>query len=219
MHLGYHGNVRHFEFYQHAKSFHTLRWIFLRCFMKFDKRNKKKLKIPPFLFPWQLEQKFVLPIPIILAYLVPLDVDVTGNITAKIYEVWSEFNIFSTLVTMATAAILNLFNLQKLRWIFLQSFMKFDERNPIFFKSLFFCFHGNCGKVCPTDSNFFFGLSRSTRCGCDRKHYCKILWKFGVNLNFFAPWLPWQRPLFWIFSTPQKLSHTTVDIPTKFHEV
>ena len=29
----------------------------------------------------------------------------------------------------------------------------------------FFCFHGNCGKVCPTDSDFF-GLSRSTKCGC-----------------------------------------------------
>ena len=28
-----------------------------------------------------------------------------------------------------------------------------------------FCFYGNCGKVCPTDSDFF-GLSRSTRCGC-----------------------------------------------------
>ena len=39
--------------------------------------------------------KFVLPIPIFLAYLVPLDVDVTGNITAKICEVWSEFNIFA----------------------------------------------------------------------------------------------------------------------------
>jgi hypothetical protein len=38
--------------------------------------------------------KFVLPIPIFLAYLVPLDVDVTGNITAKICEVWSEFNNF-----------------------------------------------------------------------------------------------------------------------------
>jgi hypothetical protein len=41
---------------------------------------------------------------------------------------------FCTLVTMATAAILNLFNPPKschtLRWIFLQSFMKFDERNP-----------------------------------------------------------------------------------------
>jgi hypothetical protein len=51
--------------------------------------------------------KFVLPIPIFLAYLVPLDLDVTGNITAKICEVWSESNIFCTLVTMATAAILN----------------------------------------------------------------------------------------------------------------
>ena len=36
--------------------------------------------------------KFVLPIPIFLAYLVPLDVDVAGNITAKLCEVWSEFN-------------------------------------------------------------------------------------------------------------------------------
>jgi hypothetical protein len=32
--------------------------------------------------------KFDLPIPICMAYLVPLDVDVTGNITAKIGEVW-----------------------------------------------------------------------------------------------------------------------------------
>jgi hypothetical protein len=53
---------------------------------------------------------FVLPIPIFLAYLVPLDVDVTGNITAKICEVWSEFNIFCTLVTMAMATILNFFS-------------------------------------------------------------------------------------------------------------
>ena len=43
------------------------------------------------------------------AYLIQLDVDVTGNITAKLCEVGSEFNIFCTLVTMATAAILNLF--------------------------------------------------------------------------------------------------------------
>jgi hypothetical protein len=60
-------------------------------------------------------------------------VDVTGNITAKLSEVWSEFNIFCTLDTMATAAILSFFQPPKsfhtLRWIFLQSFMKFDERN------------------------------------------------------------------------------------------
>jgi hypothetical protein len=58
--------------------------------------------------------KFVLPIPIFLAYLVPLDVDVTRNITAKLCEVWSEFNIFCTLVTMAMADILIFFNPQKL---------------------------------------------------------------------------------------------------------
>jgi hypothetical protein len=44
-----------------------------------------------------------------LAYLVPLDVDVEGNITAKLCEVWSEFKKFCTLVTIATATILNLF--------------------------------------------------------------------------------------------------------------
>ena len=77
-------------------------------------------------------------------------------------------NIFCTLVTMATAAILK--NCQppiaathyggysyKVWW----SLMKRIENklNPLF------CFHGNCGKVCPTDSDCF-GLSRSTRCGC-----------------------------------------------------
>jgi hypothetical protein len=41
--------------------------------------------------------KFVLPILLFLAYLVPLDVDVTGNITGKLCEVWSELNIFFTL--------------------------------------------------------------------------------------------------------------------------
>ena len=43
--------------------------------------------------------------------------------------------------------------------------------------------------------------------------------KFGVNLKNFALWLPLQRPPFWICSTHQKLPHTTVDIPAKFHEV
>ena len=79
------------------------------------------------------------------------------------------FKKFCTLVTMATAASLNLFNPPKschtLQWIFLQSFMKFDVRNQKFFEIPPFLFPGNCGKVCPTDSDFF-GLSRSTRCGC-----------------------------------------------------
>jgi hypothetical protein len=69
----------------------------------------KKNKNSPLFISMATAAKFVLPIPIFLAYLVPLYVDVTGNITAKICEVWSEFNIFCTLVTMATAAILNFF--------------------------------------------------------------------------------------------------------------
>jgi hypothetical protein len=101
--------------------------------MKFDERNQNFLKIPPFFISMATAAKFILPILNFLAYLIPLDVDVIRNITAKICEVWSEFNIFCTLVTMATATILT-FSTPKschtLRWIFLQSFMKFDERNP-----------------------------------------------------------------------------------------
>jgi hypothetical protein len=44
--------------------------------------------------------KFVQPIAIFLAYLIQLDVDVTGNITAKLCEVGSEVNIFCSLVPM-----------------------------------------------------------------------------------------------------------------------
>ena len=74
---------------------------------------------------------------------------------------------FCTLVTMATAAIFfqppkaathYVGYSYKVSW----SLMKGIQ---IFFKSPAFCFHGNCGNVCPTDSDFF-GLSRSTRCGC-----------------------------------------------------
>jgi hypothetical protein len=54
-------------------------------------------------------------------------VDVTGNITAKICEVWSEFNIFCTLVTMAATAILNCFNPQKLPHTMVDIPTKFHE--------------------------------------------------------------------------------------------
>jgi hypothetical protein len=74
--------------------------------MKFDEFF---FKSPLFLFPWQLRQSLSNRLRFILAYLIQLDVDVTGNITAKLCEVGSEFNIFCTLVTMATAAILNFF--------------------------------------------------------------------------------------------------------------
>ena len=46
----------------------------------------------------------------------------------------------------------------KVSWSLMKGIQK--KLNPPFF-----CFHGNCGKVCPTDSNCF-GLSRSTICGC-----------------------------------------------------
>ena len=87
--------------------------------------------------------KFVHPIAIFLAYLIRLDVDVTGNITAKLCEVGSEFNINCTLVTMATAAILNLFNPQQLPHTTVDIPTKFHSWNLMkgiqnYFKSPFF---------------------------------------------------------------------------------
>ena len=171
--------------------------------MKFDEKSNFFLNPPFFYFHGNCGKVYPTDSNL-LAYLVPLDVDVTGNITAKLCEVWSEFNIFCILVTMATAAILKFFNPPKschtLRWIFLQSFMKFDERNPkCFLKSPLFCFHGNCSKVCPTDSDCF-GLSRSTRCGCCSYQVSSISVQqltcydlFCVFHFFLAFWpFPWQ---------------------------
>jgi hypothetical protein len=60
-----------------------------------------------------------------------------GNQISPKSEDFCIWRPFCTLVTMATATILNFFQPPKscytLRWIFLQSFMKFDERNPNFF--------------------------------------------------------------------------------------
>jgi hypothetical protein len=78
--------------------------------MKFDEKSNFFLNPPFFFISMATAAKFVQPIAIFWAYLIQLDVDVTGNITAKLCEVGSEFNIFCTLVTMATATILNLFN-------------------------------------------------------------------------------------------------------------
>ena len=57
------------------KSCHTLRWIFLQSFMKFDERNPKEIK-SPFFVSMTTATKLVQAIPIFLAYLVPRDVDV-----------------------------------------------------------------------------------------------------------------------------------------------
>jgi hypothetical protein len=75
-----------------------------------------------------------------LAYLAPLDVDVVSYQVSSIsvwqatcYDNFCVFRIFRILaISMAMAAILNLFNpnsCHTLQWIFLQSFMKFDEKN------------------------------------------------------------------------------------------
>ena len=101
------------------------------------------------------------------------------HVTVKFLEVPNKFNNFCTLVTMTTSAILNFINTPKVSthygefsydvsWSLMKEIKKY-------LKSSLFYFHGNCSKVCPTDSDSF-GLSRSTRCGCDRKHYCKNLW-------------------------------------------
>jgi hypothetical protein len=42
--------------------------------MKFDERNQKLLKIPPFFISMATAAKFVQPIPIFFTHLVPLDV-------------------------------------------------------------------------------------------------------------------------------------------------
>jgi hypothetical protein len=81
--------------------------------MKFDERNQFFFKSPLFLFPWRLWQSLFYRFRFFLAYLVPVDVDVTGNITAKLCEVWSELKKKCTLVSMAMAAILNFFNPSK----------------------------------------------------------------------------------------------------------
>jgi hypothetical protein len=69
----------------------------------------------------------------------------------------------------------------------------------------FFFFHGNCGKVCPTDSHFF-GLSRSIRCGCCSYQVSSIsVWQITCYDHFcvfqFFSILPfsWQRWPFWKF--------------------
>jgi hypothetical protein len=52
-------------------------------------------KSPPFFVSMAAAAKFVLPIPIFWAYLVPLDVDVTGNITAKFVKFGVNLTFFA----------------------------------------------------------------------------------------------------------------------------
>ena len=112
-----------------------------------------------------------------------------------------------------------------LRWIFLQSVMKFDERNQSRILIPLFCFHGNCGKTCPTDSNFV-GLSCSTRCGCCSYQVSSIsvrrvtCYDHFCVFQFLAFWpFPWQRQPFWENQPLKAQLHMAYDIPTRFHKV
>ena len=83
---------------------------------------------------------------------------------------WPPFWIFATPKSCHT-----------LRWIFLQNFMKGIQKS---FKSPLFGFHGSCGKICPNDSDFF-GLPRSTRCGCCSCQVSSIsVWRVTCCDNF-----------------------------------
>ena len=107
--------------------------------MKFDEKSNFFLNPPPpYFISMATAAKFVQPIAIFLAYLIQLDVDVTGNITAKLCEVGSEFNIFLHLGYHGNGRHFEFVqpppnSCHTLQWIFLQSFMKFDERNPKLF--------------------------------------------------------------------------------------
>jgi hypothetical protein len=92
---------------------------------------------------------------------------------------------------MATAAILNFFNPSKaathyggysykISW----SLMKGIN---FFLNPPFFCFHGNCGKVCPTDSDFL-GLLMWMLFLSSFINFClasNLLWSFLCFSLFF----------------------------------
>ena len=130
---------------------------------------------------------------------------------------------------MATAAILIFFNppkaathyggySYKVSWSLKKGILNL-------FKSSLFCFHGNCSKVCPTNSNFY-DLSRSTRCGCCSYQVSSIsVWQVTcydlfVFFNLLAFWpFAWQRQPFWKNQPYTAQLDMTYDIPTKFHKV
>ena len=67
----------------------------------------------------------------------------------------------------------------------------------------------------------FFGLSRSTRCGCcsyqDSSISAMIIFVFFIFLAFWQ--FPWQRQPFWKNQPLKAQLHMAYDIPTRFHKV
>ena len=103
----------------------------------------------------------------------------------------------------------------------LWSLMKWIQ---FFFKSPLFCIHGNCSKVCTTDSDSF-SLSRSTRCGCCSYQVSSIsvrrvtCYDHFCVVQFLPFWpFPWQRQPFWKNQPLKAQLHMAYDIPTMFHQ-
>ena len=93
------------------------------------------------------------------------------------------------------------------------------------FKSPLFCFHDNCGKVCPTNTDFF-GLSRSTHCGCCSYQVSSIsVWRVTCYdhccvFQFFSILaVSMATAAILKKSTLKAQLHMAYDIPTRFHKV
>jgi hypothetical protein len=149
LYLGYHGNGRHFEFFKSPKAatyyggysykvdyyMAPKPWISIpniKIYLQTNFRLNRRIFVfwRPFWIQNGHRSKPTMTINsqhhnLLGSQILPKSED---------FCIWRPF---CTLVTKATVAILNLFSTPKschtLQWIFLQIFMKFDERNPKMF--------------------------------------------------------------------------------------
>ena len=113
----------------------------------------------------------------------------------------------------------NLPHTNKVSWSMMKGIKKMS-------KFSLFCFHGNCCKVCLTNPNFCFGLSRSTRCGCCSYQVSSIFVQRVTCYDHFCLFqilpfwpFPWERQPFWKNQPLTRQLHMAYDIPTRFHKV
>ena len=94
-----------------------------------------------------------------------------------------------------------------------------------YIKSALFCFHCTCGKVCPTDSDFF-GLSRSTSCECCSYQVSSISVRRVTCYDHFCVFqfssisaVSMATQPFWKNQPLPAQLHMAYDIPTRYHKV
>ena len=133
-----------------------------------------------------------------------------------------KFSVFA--VSMATAGILKFQSLKTMYTHAVQHFYWVSFNSEHFKLFTFFCGNGSHFEI----SEKFHPIPSTIANQRWISIHIIIIYletKFRPNRRIsvfgghFVPWLPWQRPPFWIFSSTQKLPHTTVDIPIKFDEV